>query len=94
MKTKYVCLIIVYKAFESMEAEQPIYTKGSQVWWTEVIRKTALEAGADEKGAYEPLHLTTQTQSLKLNSVVGLSSRYCDSPDEPIQLKGRLPSIQ
>ncbi|RDB25020.1 putative uncharacterized hydrolase C7D4.05 [Hypsizygus marmoreus] len=36
-------------AFRTLEAEQPAYAKGSQAWWTEVIKRTALGAGADEK---------------------------------------------
>jgi len=34
-------------AFGSLESEQPVYTKGSQAWWSEVIRRTALGADAD-----------------------------------------------
>ncbi|KAF8070532.1 HAD-like domain-containing protein [Lyophyllum atratum] len=36
-------------AFQSLEREQPVYSKGSDAWWSEVIRRTALGAGADEK---------------------------------------------
>jgi len=36
-------------AFRSLEREQPVYGKGSQAWWSEVIRRTALGAGASEK---------------------------------------------
>jgi len=36
-------------AFSSLESEQPVYRKGSRAWWSEVIRRTALGAGADPK---------------------------------------------
>lgn len=36
-------------AFMSVQAEQPTYNQGSQLWWTEVIKRTALGAGADEQ---------------------------------------------
>ncbi|GLB37510.1 putative HAD-hyrolase-like [Lyophyllum shimeji] len=35
-------------AFRSLEREQPVYSKGSRAWWSEVIRRTALGAGANE----------------------------------------------
>ncbi|KAF5380406.1 hypothetical protein D9615_004494 [Tricholomella constricta] len=36
-------------AYRSLEVEQPVYANGSQAWWSEVIRRTALGAGADQK---------------------------------------------
>ncbi|KAG5634780.1 hypothetical protein H0H81_000805 [Sphagnurus paluster] len=39
-------------AFRSLEKEDPVYSKGSYPWWAEVIRRTALGAGADEKGMW------------------------------------------
>ncbi|KAF8236471.1 HAD-like protein [Tricholoma matsutake] len=33
----------------AFESEQPVYGKGSQAWWSEVIKRTALGAGADPK---------------------------------------------
>ncbi|KAG5648522.1 hypothetical protein DXG03_003133 [Asterophora parasitica] len=35
-------------AFKSIEAEKAVYAGGSQAWWSEVIRRTALGAGANE----------------------------------------------
>ncbi|KAG5731291.1 Haloacid dehalogenase-like hydrolase domain-containing protein 3 [Termitomyces sp. T112] len=36
-------------AFQSLERENLAYDKGSRTWWSEVIKRTALGAGADEK---------------------------------------------
>ncbi|KAF9465007.1 HAD-like domain-containing protein [Collybia nuda] len=36
-------------AFRALETEQPVYNKGSQTWWSEVIKRTALGAGANAK---------------------------------------------
>ncbi|KAG6842173.1 hypothetical protein C0991_001666 [Blastosporella zonata] len=43
-------------AFRSMEREHPVYDKGSLAWWSQVIRRTALGAGADEKALDASLH--------------------------------------
>ncbi|KAG6918718.1 hypothetical protein DXG01_012203 [Tephrocybe rancida] len=45
-----------HSAFHSLEREQPVYGKGSQAWWSEVIRRTALGAGANEKALDVSLH--------------------------------------
>ncbi|KAG6845899.1 hypothetical protein H0H87_000705 [Tephrocybe sp. NHM501043] len=44
-------------AFRSLEKEQPVYAKGSRIWWSQVIRRTALGAGADKKILDSSLHL-------------------------------------
>ncbi|KAG6903017.1 hypothetical protein C0995_007450 [Termitomyces sp. Mi166 len=36
-------------AFQSLERENPAYGRESWAWWSEVIKRTALGAGADEK---------------------------------------------
>lgn len=37
-------------ALKEVQVESPAYVQGADVWWGEVIRRTALGAGADERG--------------------------------------------
>lgn len=39
------------EALKQVQQEQPIYRGGAEDWWKDVIRRTALGAGADPKGA-------------------------------------------
>ena len=42
------------KALKSLQSEKPAYQgkDGARGWWSEVIRMTAIGAGADSKGLY------------------------------------------
>ena len=42
-------------ALKQLQAEKPAYRDGAEAWWGEVIRRTALGAGADTKGAQDSL---------------------------------------
>ncbi|KAG6849991.1 hypothetical protein H0H93_002781 [Arthromyces matolae] len=35
-------------AFQFTEKDKLVYTKGSHLWWSQVIKRTAIGAGADE----------------------------------------------
>ena len=37
-------------ALKQLQADKPVYKDGAQAWWGEVIRRTALGAGADPGG--------------------------------------------
>ena len=37
-------------ALKQLQADKPAYKDGAYAWWGEVIRRTALGAGADAKG--------------------------------------------
>lgn len=37
----------VVPALKQVQVERPAYQSGAQEWWSEVIRRTALGAGAD-----------------------------------------------
>jgi len=37
----------MYKALGQVQIERPAYASGAPEWWGEVIRRTALGAGAD-----------------------------------------------
>jgi hypothetical protein len=63
------------KALKQLQAEKPAYHghNGAQGWWEEVIRQTAIGAGADPQGSYKYLtfysHLkSTSTSSSAVNS--------------------------
>lgn len=54
-------------ALKQVQKERPAYEKGTNAWWIEVIRRTAVSAGADEAGIYLPRanrwQITQQSQS-------------------------------
>lgn len=43
-------------ALKDVQEENPLFSVGAQAWWREVIRRTALGAGADEQALKESLH--------------------------------------
>ncbi|EED78012.1 predicted protein [Postia placenta Mad-698-R] len=46
-------------ALKQLQTEKPVYQSGAQEWWGEVIRRTAIGAGADQEGVsmHEALHV-------------------------------------
>ena len=40
------------QALKQVQQEQPVYRGGANEWWGDVIRRTAVGAGADPLGAY------------------------------------------
>lgn len=82
-------------AFRALEDEQPVYSKGSQTWWSQVIKRTALGAGADAEGTTFPLCRAT---FVKIQAPLICSSRCffaedCGLVDESVQFQGRLQGI-
>lgn len=45
-------LIYHVEALKQVQIERPAYQSGAQEWWGEVIKRTALGAGADSAGVY------------------------------------------
>lgn len=44
--------MIAFKALNQVQIERPVYVCGASEWWGEVIRRTALGAGADPTRKY------------------------------------------
>jgi hypothetical protein len=41
---------LLLTALKDVQEENPLFSVGAQAWWREVIRRTALGAGAEEQG--------------------------------------------
>lgn len=66
---------MMVKALKQLQTEKPAYHgyNGAQGWWEEVIKRTAIGAGADSQGSYKhPLFYSrlqsTSTSSSAVNS--------------------------
>lgn len=48
----------VLLALKEVQKEHPSYDRGAENWWRDVIRRTAVSAGANETGtAFELVHI-------------------------------------
>jgi hypothetical protein len=54
------------KALKQLQAEKPAYQgdDGAQGWWWEVIRRTAIGAGADSQGSYSHIFYLSSIKHL------------------------------
>jgi hypothetical protein len=41
-----------HAALKSVQKEKPAYAQGSHSWWTDVVKRTALGAGANPESKY------------------------------------------
>ena len=43
-------VVFCYVALKELQTDKPAYQSGADAWWSEVIRRTAIGAGADPNG--------------------------------------------
>ncbi|KAF5354667.1 hypothetical protein D9756_005372 [Leucocoprinus leucothites] len=55
-------------ALKEVQIESPAYVQGADAWWGEVIRRTALSAGADERGEDTGKSTTSKTIDFRLSN--------------------------
>ncbi|KJA29019.1 hypothetical protein HYPSUDRAFT_155242 [Hypholoma sublateritium FD-334 SS-4] len=58
-------------ALKSVQKEHPSYNKGAEVWWSDVIRRTALGAGGNEQALDLYLSNIVQQLMVRFNSKEG-----------------------
>jgi hypothetical protein len=66
------------KALKQLQTEKPAHHghNGAQGWWEEVIRRTAIGAGADSQGSYKHPPFYSRLQSMSTSSSVVNSSLH------------------
>ncbi|KAJ7597533.1 HAD-like protein [Mycena floridula] len=58
-------------ALSQLRIERPLYEKGTKLWWTEVIKRTALNAGANEHALDQSLSQIVSTLLHRFSSNLG-----------------------
>jgi HAD superfamily hydrolase (TIGR01549 family) len=61
----------LYLALKALQKEKPAYEQGSQSWWADVIKRTALGAGADARALDESLEYIVPSLMKRFSSGEG-----------------------
>jgi hypothetical protein len=78
-------------ALKQLQREKPAYTSGATQWWAEVIRRTAIGAGADslrvdsslERIVPELMHRFSSREGYRLFDDTLSTRAYCALPVRP-----------
>lgn len=77
-------------ALKALQREKPAYEQGSQGWWADVVKRTALGAGANPQSMCFEHHIEQRFVSFILSSSGPIIRIHCSQSHATIQLWKRL----